>query len=207
MRYLLLTGLLLSAGVVAQDMPEVSNTIQKFVENNDLSQLEESCPSYEACSDYHYHGKTYVFKGEARQAFERLVSLKPNQLWDGTSRFEMEYDPESHRFIGKNEVLPDVKIGQVFFLELSIALGLKIPVAFKVVELDRQNLTLSFSYLKQNKSKGIQRISFTQKNEEIHILHETRFRSDSRFRDNNLYGPFHELLLNDFYQGFKEKLQ
>jgi hypothetical protein len=191
---------------MAQDMPEVSGTVQKFVDNSDMTELTPSCANFEACSDMRYHSKTYVLKGEAQRAFEKLISLKPNQIWDGSSRFEMAYDPESGRYIGKNEELPDVKVGQVFFLELDIALGLKIPVAFKVVDLDQEKLSLSFSYLKQNKSNGIQRITFHQKNDEIHIVHETRFRSSSKFRDKNLYGRFHEILLDDFYEGFKKKM-
>lgn len=206
MKVLLLLSVLTVLPVMAQDMPELSPVVQKFVDKSDMAELSPSCISFEACSAMRYHSKTYVLKGDARSAFAKLISLRPNQIWDGSSRFEMEYDPESNRFIGKNEELPEVKEGQVFFLELDITLGLKIPVAFKVVDLDEEKLSLSFSYLKQNKSNGIQRITFHQKDNETHVVHETRFRSSSKFRDKNLYGRFHEILLDDFYEGFKKKL-
>ena len=109
---------------------------------------------------------------------------RTKKIWKNTSRFEMEYDPESNLFLGKDQELPEVRMGQVFFLELDITMGMQIPVAFEVIELNHNTRTITFSYLKQNKSQGGQRISFHQDGENINIVHETRYKSSSKFRDN-----------------------
>jgi hypothetical protein len=189
-------------------MPQVSEAVQEFINTNgsDASKFKPSCPSFDACSDMYYHVKTYTFKGDAGEAFDLLRSLKPYEIWDGTTRFEMEYEPTQKRFLGKNHNLPDITEGQIFFLELDITKKMQIPVAFQVVELDSHKKTLSFSYLKQNKSNGIQRITFVQAGENFNIVHETHFKSDSKFRDKRLYGFFHTKLLDDVWERFEKRL-
>ena len=39
-----------------------------------------------------------------------------------------------------------------------------------------------------------------------HVVHETRFKSDSEFRDRNFYIYFHEKLLKEFYAALAKKL-
>lgn len=187
-------------------MPSVAPSVQKFIETNDLSELTPSCANFEACSHMNYHVKTYTYEGNAQDAYDLLVSLSPKEIWHGTSRFEMEYDPESESFIGKDQNLPAITQGQVFFLELDITKKMQIPVAFKVVELNSEKRTLSFSYLKQNKSNGIQRITFKQDGKNFKVIHETHFKSDSKFRDKCLYGIFHTKLLNDVWRGFFKRI-
>ena len=194
----------------AQDasIPSVSETVQDFINANgsDASKFSPSCPTFDACSDMYYHVKKYTFKGDAQRAFDLLLSLKPYEIWEGTSRFEMEYEPSQKSFLGKDQNLPDIKEGQIFFLELDITSKMQIPVAFQVVELDSHKKTLSFSYLKQNKSNGIQRITFVQNGESFDIIHETHFKSESKFRDKRLYGFFHTKLLDDVWERFEKRL-
>ena len=66
----------------------------------------------------------------------------------------MEYDPESNLFMGKDQELPEVRVGQVFFLELDITMGMQIPVAFEVIELNHSKRTITFSYLKKKQITG-----------------------------------------------------
>ena len=194
----------------AQDLiiPTVSATVQEFINTNgtDMSHLTASCETFDACRDMNYHSKTYSFKGNAQSAFEKLVTIGPKQIWKSTSRFEMEYDPESNRFLGKDQELPEVRMGQVFFLELDITMGMQIPVAFEVIELNHNTRTITFSYLKQNKSQGSQRISFHQDGENINIVHETHYKSSSKFRDKYLYGHYHTKLLDVVWDDFGKNL-
>lgn len=210
LKIMLLLMSLIALPAMAQEvaMPQVAETVQAFINENghDMSQLVPSCASFEACGHMSYHVKTYKFKGDAQKAFELLISLKPYEIWDGTSRFEMEYDPESKSFLGKDHELPEISIGQVFFLELDIIKKMQIPVAFQVVELDSVKKTLSFSYLKQNKSNGIQRITFEQDGDNFKVIHETRYKSESKFRDKHLYGFFHTRLLDDVWESFEKRL-
>lgn len=201
---------LMAFPALAQEMamPKVADSVQAFLDTNghDMTQLVPSCANFEACGHMNYHMKTYTFKGNAQDAFNLLISLRPYEIWDGSSRFEMEYDPASKSFLGKDHELPEVSQGQVFFLELDITKKMQIPVAFKVVDLNPELKTLSFSYLKQNKSNGIQRITFSQDGENFKVVHETRFQSESKFRDKHLYGFFHTRLLDDVWESFSKRL-
>jgi len=170
------------------------------------SDMEESCTNFEACSYMKYHGKAYKLPGSAKENFETLVTLSPTKIWDNHSHFEFVFDPLQNQFITPAGELPTLAVGQVYFLDLTILKLMTIPVAFKIVELDRENLVLSFSYIKNNKSNGVQRVSFRDKDGATEVFHETRFESTSKLRDAVMYRPFHTLLLNDFYKRFKMKI-
>jgi hypothetical protein len=209
-RFLYLLFSLVALPSLAQEitMPKVADTVQGFLDTHghDMNELVPSCPNFEACDGMSYHIKSYTFKGNAEEAFNLLLSLSPHEIWEGTSRFEMVYDPATKMFLGKDQELPAVALGQVYFLELDIIKKMQIPVAFKVVELNKTKKTLSFSYLKQNKSQGIQRITFEQDGTNFKIHHETHYKSDSKFRDKHLYGFFHTRLLDDVWESFEKRL-
>lgn len=190
-------------------IPKVSSTVQNMIDEIglDMSELGPSCASLEDCAHMRYHEKTYRMKGSARAAFEELISRRPDELWTGASCFQMEYEPKSQDFLGKEDQLYPIEVGQVIFLELDVIKEMQIPVAFQIVKVDAKNLSLAFSYLKQNKSKGIQEAVFIQDGDEFKIVHKTRYQSDSKFRDKFLYGFFHTRFLNDFYDSFEKNIE
>lgn len=188
------------------DNPElnVSPAVKAFIEENpDPSKYKASCPTIESCSHFHHHVKRYHLKGNAKDLFNKLVSRSGKDTWSGSSNFQLAYLPDSQLTITKdNEEQPAVSKNDIYILELKISKKVIIPVAFQIVELNRETQTLAFSYLIQNKSNGIQHIKFNQKGEETEIVHQTYFKSDSAFRDALLYRPFHTKLLNEFYDNF-----
>lgn len=195
--------------VFAQEMamPHVASTIEEFITTNgaDATAYTRSCESFDACSDMNYHSKTYTYKGNAQDAYQLLLDLGPKGIWKSSSRFELEYDPESKRYLGKDHELPALKTGQIFFLELDITKKMQIPVAFEIIELNAETRTVTFSYLNQNKSHGAQRISFHQDGENVNIIHETHFKSSSKFRDKYLYGFFHTKLLDVVWDDYSKQ--
>jgi hypothetical protein len=76
---------------------------------------------------------------------------------------------------------------------------LKIPVGFKIINLNREKGILEFSYLRNNKSKGVQQLIVEENGDKVKLTHSTRFLSGNHFRDNKLYGNFHEVLMDEFY--------
>jgi hypothetical protein len=191
------------------ETPEVSASVQKFIDTHgtDMNVLKPSCATFEACEGMRYQSNTFTFEGDAEKAFTFLIASKPKDVWQGSSNFEMMFDPASRSFLGKEDQLPSIALHQVFFIELKIAKRLKIPVAFEVVDLNYENLTVSFSYLKQNKSIGIQKITFVQEGDHFKLIHETHFQSESKFRDRYLYGAFHARLISDVWMNFKKRLK
>lgn len=187
-------------------MPQVADTVEEFITTNgaDVSSYTRSCESFDACNHMNYHSKTYTYKGNAQDAYQHLLDLGPKGIWKSSSRFELEYDPESRSFLGKNHELPSLNLGQIFFLELDITKKMQIPVAFEIIELNAETRTATFSYLNQNKSHGAQRISFHQDGENFNVVHETHFKSSSNFRDKYLYGYFHTKLLDVVWEDFSK---
>lgn len=179
-----------------------------FIKENitSINDLEETCKSFDACSHMHYHSKSYKASGNAENNFNTLINLAPTEIWDDKSHFEFVFDPTQNKYLSASEELPELAIGQVYFLDLNILNLAKIPVAFKIIGLDSINHIITFSYIKKNKSNGVQRITFKDKNGHTQILHETRFQSDSKVRDVLLYKSFHTILLNNFYKHLKAKL-
>jgi hypothetical protein len=177
-------------------------------ENKGATDLfDESCPTIEDCQSYKYHSKTYKFKGNARVAFEKLIANRGKDIWNGTTKFDLVYDPKTNLALDNDSPdLPLIELGQVYFLELGVTKNMKIPVGFKIVEINHDELKLAFSYLRKNKSRGIQRLTFKQKGKNFTIKHETRFKSDSKLRDAVLYRPFHTKLLNEFYRNFETNI-
>lgn len=190
-------------------MPQVADTIKEFITTNgtDVSTYTRSCESFDACSFMNYHTKTYTFKGNAQDAYQLLLDLGPKGIWKSSSRFELEYNPETKSFLGKEHDLPPLGLGQIFFLELDITKNMHIPVAFEIIELNDATRTVTFSYLKQNKSLGSQRISFHQDGDNFNIVHETHYKSSSKFRDKHLYGHFHTKLLDVVWDDFSKNLK
>lgn len=201
--FLLVVGFVVSA--FADSGPgDISPSVKQFIsENPDPSLYRASCPSMEACKDYPHHLKRYRIKGDAKELFSKLVARSGKDAWSGDSEFQLAYLPDSKVTVTKNEVeQPSVRLGDIYMLDLNILNKVHMAVAFQIVELNRETNTFAFSYLDQNKSSGIQHIQFIQKGEETVIVHQTYFKSDSKFRDAILYRPFHTLLLNDFYDNF-----
>jgi len=195
----------------AQDLSNlnISSTTQKFLNENQNANdfLTESCPAIEDCQGFKYHSKTYKFEGNAKAAFNQLIANRGKDIWNGTTKFDLVYDPKTNLALDNDSPdLPMIDVGQVYFLELGITDKMKIPVGFKIVEINHDELKLAFSYLRRNKSNGIQRLTFKQKGKNFTIKHETRFQSDSKFRDALLYRPFHTKLLNEFYINFENNI-
>ncbi|HNW44253.1 MAG TPA: hypothetical protein PKI19_07090 [Elusimicrobiales bacterium] len=190
----------------------VSKQIAKFLAANgeDFDAYAPSCASLEACGPadgYNLHRKVYSVKGELADVFRRFVGQNPRDAWNGTSKFEMGYDRHTRgKFTKASKDIPRIRVGQIFFLTLTLPLHLKIPVVFEVVKNDIKKHEFAFSYVKTNKSIGIQDIAFRQNGDLVEITHTTHFKSGSDFRDKHLYATFHEMLTDDFYENFFSSL-
>ena len=188
----------------------VPKSVAEFVEKNNSKSdwLTESCVDFEHCSTFNYHRKDYTLSGDASTAFKKMITMPGPELWHRTSQFSLMYDPKTKSYYdSKSTRIPTFEVGQVYFLDLTILKKLHMPVAFKIIDIDYVHMTLSYSYVQSNKSKGVQRLKFVQKpNGQFVVEHETRFKSDSKIRDALLYREFHEKLLDDFYEDFEVAL-
>lgn len=217
MRIFFVLCLLILAGVRpkahAQDLSryQLTPATRKFFENNATNpdRFTPTCLSLEACEDFNHHEKTFRFEGgNAKLAFDRLLGLKGTDLWRGRGTFDFVYDANSKTYFDRTDpkVLPAFAAGQVYFVELAIGGILRIVSAYVVTAIDPVKMKISLSYVKPNKSAGIQTITFKDTQEGFEVLHETRFKSDSWIRDTLFYRSYHVQFADEFYRNFSEIL-
>ena len=99
--------------------------------------------------------------------------------------------------------------GQVLVLELRLAGFYRLPVAFRIREIDRASGVIEFVYLEANKSNGKQRLEFAPAigpdgERRSTIRHSTWYRSGDEFRDERLYGGFHASIIDAFHRAVVE---
>jgi hypothetical protein len=195
---------------------KISDKVLNLVKSiKSLKDAKPSCTTFDECSafevedeiflneDYKYHTKSYFLDVSKDDVINTLTSLHPKEIWSGDSQFQMAYNPEDESISYTDTKRGGVKIGEILFLELKIRLKklkmLKIPVGFKIINLNREKGILEFSYLRNNKSKGVQQLIVEENGDKVKLTHSTRFLSGNHFRDNKLYGNFHEVLMDEFY--------
>lgn len=205
------------------NLDKLSKPVRKFVEASpDLTKYKPSCSELENCinfqhkknfytnKDYYRHVKEYKMQNSKRELFSILTNEHPKKIWTGNANFQMLYRPSSQEVFYKDSQDVTVEVGDMIFLELlpkAAFLKAKVPVAFQIITLDEERGILTFSYLTNNKSKGIQQLNIYENQQGINIIHTSRYRSGNNFRDNYIYEPFHVQFTDKFYLNIQEVMK
>lgn len=142
-----------------------------------------------------------------RELFNTLTTEHPKNIWTGNANFQMLYRPSSQEVFYKDSEDVTVEVGDMIFLELipkAAFLKAKVPVGFQIITLDESRGMLTFSYLTNNKSKGVQQLNVSEDQGSVEIVHTSRYRSGSNFRDNHVYEPFHVQFTDNFYVNIED---
>lgn len=186
---------------------DLANPTKKFLRDNPrLYELRGGHKDFSTCVGYGEHVYDGDFTVSSAKVIQAIATSQPKDLWSGTSQYQLTYDRNTKKVYTRNDTHPPIALGMVFILTLKIAPLVYIPVAFEIVSLDPGTGKFAFSYVLQNKSQGIQALAFNDTAGGSHVVHETRFKSDSEFRDRNFYIYFHEKLLKEFYAALAKKL-
>lgn len=186
---------------------DLANPTKKFLRDNPrLYELKGGHKDFSTCVGYGEHAYNGDFTTSSAKVIQAIATSQPKDLWAGTSEYQLTYDRTTKKIYTRADNHPPIAVGMVFILSLKLAPLVYIPVAFEIVDLDPQTGHFAFSYVLQNKSQGIQMLAFKDTANGSHVLHETRFKSDSEFRDKNFYIYFHEKLLKEFYGALSKKL-
>lgn len=218
---LLLLFFSVNLGVSAQEFFELhlNKTVLSFIDKYPVSaENRPSCLSLYSCSSFEYHNKQYTNADyklhiknyqlpiNTHDFFELMTTLHPREIWRGNSVFQLLYRASTNQSFHKNSPDLKIEIGDTIYLELIPRLGFlssKIPVVFQIIEIDESSGVIAFSYLEQNKSKGIQQLNIANDIDGTQIIHTTRYLSGNHLRDNHIYEPFHVQFTDDFYQNIE----
>lgn len=157
-------------------------------------------------STFNYHQKMYVIDAGLETVWNTYTQIKPNDAWKGPlNTYKQSYSSKKDSlYMAGDSILPAIEFGMVYELNLRIAKLINVGVAFQITEIDSLNKTIEFTYGKDNKSHGRQRIVFKEDGGKTFIVHYSNFKSESKFRDKYLYPKFHEKCMDEFHGNLKE---
>jgi len=160
-------------------------------------------------SSYSSNEMIFYLKGNLQDVWQGYISANPSKSWNGR---KVSFGLLVQKFPGtifyNNDSIMGVDTGQVYFLNLKLLLGIyKVPVAFEMITVDAVEKVIEFSYIEGNKSSGVQQVKFSDfGGGRTKIIHSSYFKSDSKFRDKNLYPFFHEKIVDDFHRNMRKLL-
>jgi hypothetical protein len=216
-------GLLLPVRISAQscgDSLDLKRISQKAVRNlirkdrvksaTDFQQLGTSC--YRAEDSLHYRSnlKTYVVNARIGKVWNEYVSITPKQAWSGRMvNFGFLFSKPDNQFVYAENADEPIRVGNIVYVNLRLLRGLKnLGVGFEITQLDEDNRTICFCYLRDGVSNGSQEIQFTEmENGDTRISHLTHYKSRSAFRDKELYPIFHEKFVGEFHENILRQFE
>ncbi|WP_258103397.1 hypothetical protein [Marinoscillum sp. MHG1-6] len=178
--------------------------IRKFLKTSKLKTLEELIPvCYSPTEEpYFYHCKEYTFPFNINNVWEKYIFLHPTACWDSAMiSLGIVYSRPDDQVLYRDSDFDQLQKGQLYFIRLNI-LGslLQIPVIHEINEVDHENKVIKSCYVDKGKSQGSQWIKLVEVDEHTtRIVHETRYKGDSKIRDKYLYPIFHTKALDQFH--------
>jgi len=208
-----------SVSVASQDfqtinLEEIPQTqVRKYIVSKSIDQMDDYSSIHASWkkgnneSDFNTVIKTFYLKYPLTNVWEYYTHSNPVRMWNGECvRFGLMISKYSDSvFYRDNSSIPLIDTGQVFFLDLRLMNGLiNVPVAFEMINIDKVQKIVEFSYIEDNKSLGKQTIQFFDNGEgKTRIVHCSYFKSGSSFRDKVFYPYFHKKLIKEFHGNMK----
>lgn len=178
-------------------------------EVKDFGRLQSCCYSEEDTT-FHSHSKSFIIKANIEKVWNAYSTIHPRVAWDGKMiSFGVLYCKENNELIYHDDQYKGAEVGQIFFVGLRILKGLlKLGVAHVITKIDEANKSLRICYLEKGKSEGSQFISLHETEDGFtKVIHDTKYKSDSIFRDRVLYPALHSVAVSEYHRNVKNKIE
>jgi len=172
-----------------------------------FSELETSVSGKDELSEFMSYEKDFVIKEERDFVWDNYTYSSQTDVWDlNKISFGFLFDRNTESIVYANQIHYGLEKGQIFYLNLRILNGIyNLPVAFEIIDVDRENMQIEFSYLKGGKTSGKQTIQLEETEEGYtRIVHRSFVKSNSKIRDKYLYPYFHNKLIHEFHNNMKK---
>lgn len=189
--------------------------IRKYIEiqieenKHSFSDIQPSCFIGKNMSAFSKNEMIFFLKGNFKDIWQGYITENPAYSWNARKvSFGVLLERFPNNILYNHDPINGVNTGQVYFLNLKVLKGIyNLPVAFEIITVDTVAKLIEFSYLKGNKSSGIQQIKFLDLgNGQTEIVHTSYFKSDSDLRDKWIYPFFHKKIVNDFHRNMRKLL-
>jgi hypothetical protein len=191
--------------------------VRKYIESRSIDKMNEFSSIHASWkknideSDFRFMEKTFYLKYKLLDVWECYRYSDPFKMWNGRSvRFGLLISKYSNSVIYSNSYsFPEIDTGHVYFLNIRFVKGLfNIPVAFEIINIDREQHIMEISYIENNKSRGKQTIQFFDNGEGCtRIVHSSYFKSESALRDDLLYPYFHNKFIKEFHGNMRKLIK
>jgi hypothetical protein len=178
--------------------------------SDDLSKIVPVCYLEGVTKDFHSIIKTYDFQNPVDQVWDAYVNVPPSVAWSGRRiGFSFAYNPAGEEFHYEDDVYRGLSDNQLIFIVIKICFGLiKIAVTHHVNRVDHQSKIIKLCYVEGGKSAGSQILRFEPTGpDSSKVIHETYYKSESDFRDKNLYPMLHMRIINQLHKNMKKYLR
>ena len=180
--------------------------IIKYLEKRNLIYFSEIQPSISNSNDlnaFFLHNATYTVNAPVERVWNTCTTTSPANLWKGkTLGLSCVYSKNSDKiFYCDGQQFDILELNQIYFINLRIMRLFNIAAALITTNIDYDEKLLEFTYIEGNKSTGKQTVRLVATNDnETEIIHNTLYKSDSKFRDKRLYSRFHQISITDLHK-------
>lgn len=174
----------------------------------DIARLTSRCYSAEDSLSFSSHTKTLEIDGPIDEVWNVYKTISPTEDDEDKVRFGILYSPNPDKLYYLSDAYDGIKEGQVVFWNLRFLFGLvQVAVGQKIMEVNDKDKFLKICYLAEGKSHGTQYIQlYPMDNDKTKIVHYTRYRSASKFRDRRLYPKLHDKAITEFHEDVIERV-
>ncbi|HKK81853.1 MAG TPA: hypothetical protein VJ909_06380 [Prolixibacteraceae bacterium] len=170
-------------------------------------------PSVEAGTDLSFYKsvrKSYLIEDSYLNVWDTYVKTSPAESWEGRRfSFGMLVSPALDHIVYRRGKSCAINKGLVVYLELRFLEGIyRSAMAFEIINVNKKQGIIEFSYLEGNFTHGLQRLQFRPTSEGFtEIIHTSFYKSQSKFHDKILYPFFHNRVINEFHRRLRRRMK
>jgi hypothetical protein len=169
---------------------------------NCFSEIQSSVNDSSDLGAFYFHTATYTINAPIEQVWNTCIFGSPTNLWKGKTLNLSAIYCNNSNLLYYDEQQPDsLELNQVYFVNIRIMRRFKITATLKTTNIDHAEKLIEFTYIEGNKSNGKQILRLVAiSDNETKLIHDTFYKSDSKFRDKRLYPPFHQKAITDLHK-------
>lgn len=175
-----------------------------------FSEWQPSCYNQADSLKYSFQRSSNLIREVIQKVWSKLKSLNPKDEYSGKMvSFGFLYSSRLNKIFYQDDDYKEIEEGEIFFLNLKLLGGVKnVGVAIEVTKVDDVNKTIQLCYLNNGMTEGTQEVKLTGTKEGNTVIsQETKYRSNSKFRDKTLYPIFHQKAVNELHNNIRRLIE
>ena len=157
---------------------------------------------------YLLHTETYFVDAPRKTVFNQYLQISPAKAWTNSRMdFALMFDKNSGKiYYQDHDDFPAMEPNVLTILNLHFFNRLlQLSVGHEIELIDHEEYLIKSNYLESSVSRGSQFLRFFEDEPaKTRIVHDTYYKSDSKFRDRYIYPPAHTITIGAFHANMKQ---